>query len=117
MRRIFAIGFIIGGAIGASFIKWFWDLSVPGVILGISIADWWTGVNGQYGEYGSGVPQGLVMTLNAMIYGTIAGSIAVSLVWASRRRERTDRCSNCSYNLTGNASGVCPECGTKIESP
>ena len=23
------------------------------------------------------------------------------------------RCSNCGYNLTGNVSGVCPECGEK----
>jgi hypothetical protein len=25
-------------------------------------------------------------------------------------------CSKCRYNLTGNESGVCPECGTKVES-
>ena len=24
-------------------------------------------------------------------------------------------CQNCGYNLTGNVSGVCPECGTKVE--
>jgi hypothetical protein len=24
-------------------------------------------------------------------------------------------CDNCGYNLTGNESGVCPECGTKVE--
>ena len=34
----------------------------------------------------------------------------VSLV----RRKRTGLCSNCAYNLTGNASGICPECGTPI---
>lgn len=26
-------------------------------------------------------------------------------------------CSICGYNLTGNVSGVCPECGKAIESP
>jgi len=26
-------------------------------------------------------------------------------------------CHNCSYDLTGNISGVCPECGTVIEKP
>jgi predicted RNA-binding Zn-ribbon protein involved in translation (DUF1610 family) len=26
-------------------------------------------------------------------------------------------CQECGYNLTGNVSGVCPECGTKIERP
>lgn len=24
------------------------------------------------------------------------------------------RCSSCSYDLTGNESGVCPECGQRI---
>ena len=26
-------------------------------------------------------------------------------------------CQKCGYNLIGNVSGVCPECGTKIEQP
>ncbi len=26
-------------------------------------------------------------------------------------------CIPCGYNLTGNVSGVCPECGAKVESP
>ncbi len=26
-------------------------------------------------------------------------------------------CSKCFYDLTGNESGTCPECGTKIEPP
>ncbi len=25
-------------------------------------------------------------------------------------------CLNCAYNLTGNVSGVCPECGERIET-
>jgi hypothetical protein len=29
-------------------------------------------------------------------------------------RRKPDRCPTCSYNLTGNASGVCPECGTAV---
>ncbi len=31
-----------------------------------------------------------------------------------RRRARTGHCLKCGYDLTGNVSGVCPECGTKI---
>jgi hypothetical protein len=27
------------------------------------------------------------------------------------------QCLACGYNLTGNVSGVCPECGTRITSP
>jgi hypothetical protein len=29
-----------------------------------------------------------------------------------QRRRRTGLCSRCGYDLTGNVSGVCPECGT-----
>jgi len=31
----------------------------------------------------------------------------------SRRRRRRGHCAACGYNLTGNTSGVCPECGVK----
>jgi hypothetical protein len=31
-----------------------------------------------------------------------------------RRRKPLHLCPVCSYNLTANTSGVCPECGTKI---
>jgi hypothetical protein len=31
-----------------------------------------------------------------------------------RRRKREGHCVHCGYNLTGNVSGVCPECGEKI---
>ena len=35
--------------------------------------------------------------------------------WQTRRRYPQGYCQECSYDLTGNASGVCPERGTKIE--
>jgi len=37
--------------------------------------------------------------------------------WLVRRRIRPGHCRHCSYNLTGNISGVCPECGTRIGIP
>ena len=38
------------------------------------------------------------------------------LIQASKKHagSRHGFCSACGYNLTGNASGVCPECGTQI---
>ena len=33
---------------------------------------------------------------------------------ARRRRVRAGRCTRCAYDLTGNTSGVCPECGTPV---
>ena len=35
----------------------------------------------------------------------------------NRRRFPRGHCEKCGYNLTGNLSGTCPECGTKVEQP
>ena len=32
-----------------------------------------------------------------------------------RHRRKSECCHACSYNLTGNISGVCPECGTAVQ--
>ena len=34
-----------------------------------------------------------------------------------RRRRKRGQCLDCGYDLTGNVTGVCSECGTKIEHP
>lgn len=46
----------------------------------------------------------------------LSGSVSLALkLLSARHRFTKDRsCDSCGYNLTGNASGVCPECGTKI---
>jgi hypothetical protein len=36
------------------------------------------------------------------------------LLWLLDRRPQPGRCSSCGYDLTGNTSGVCPECGTPV---
>jgi hypothetical protein len=36
------------------------------------------------------------------------------ITFLTRRRIARGRCPTCSYSLTGNKSGVCPECGTAI---
>lgn len=36
---------------------------------------------------------------------------------AAQHRKMLGLCVRCSYNLTGNLSGVCPECGTPIKYP
>jgi hypothetical protein len=47
-------------------------------------------------------------------------SIAVLLLlhWRRRRvrRETAPLCQHCGYNLTGNVSGICPECGQEIKA-
>jgi hypothetical protein len=42
---------------------------------------------------------------------------AFSLVARRRLTRRSGDCLKCGYNLTGNTSGVCPECGTPTTTP
>ena len=35
--------------------------------------------------------------------------------WRNRRRARPGACAGCGYDLTGNVSGVCPECGLEAK--
>lgn len=37
----------------------------------------------------------------------------VALARSRRRRSAANRCASCGYDLTGNASGRCPECGVE----
>jgi hypothetical protein len=38
----------------------------------------------------------------------------VLLWWFGHRRIPPGHCQKCGYNLTGNVSGVCPECGQEV---
>jgi hypothetical protein len=51
-----------------------------------------------------------------MIPTWIPMSVALMMAWFFHRKARLPRfghCAKCGYNLSGNESGVCPECGTK----
>ena len=37
------------------------------------------------------------------------------LWWRDRRINPKGHCQKCGYDLTGNVSGRCPECGTELE--
>ncbi|MGD8451815.1 MAG: hypothetical protein PVJ57_08355 [Phycisphaerae bacterium] len=41
----------------------------------------------------------------------------VAILGRRRAQRKTGHCSHCSYNLTGNASGRCPECGEVVSVP
>ena len=47
-------------------------------------------------------------------YPTIAFIRGPMRRWRWRRK---GLCTKCGYNLTGNTSGVCPECGTEVKGP
>jgi hypothetical protein len=42
--------------------------------------------------------------------------ILIRRVRRTRRWAATGRCVQCGYNLTGNVSGICPECGAALKS-
>lgn len=37
-----------------------------------------------------------------------------AILWWSDRRTPKGHCRSCDYDLTGNVSGICPECGTPV---
>jgi hypothetical protein len=41
-------------------------------------------------------------------------AIPTGFLWRRNRRPPPGHCPRCRYNLTGNVSGVCPECGRKV---
>ena len=45
----------------------------------------------------------------------IAAAIPTAILWdRDRRAIPPGQCLHCGYNLTGNKSGVCPECATPV---
>ena len=44
----------------------------------------------------------------------LTGIIIAVLIAATGRHPAPNRCQACGYNLTGNISGVCPECGETV---
>ncbi len=58
-------------------------------------------------------PTWLVATVLA-VYPTVAIARGPLRRW---RRRKRGACVACGYDLTGNVSGVCPECGTEIKKP
>ena len=53
--------------------------------------------------------------LNTLLYGWLLWFVVPKLVRSYRRIR--GQCVECRYNLTGNISGVCPECGKQVAHP
>jgi hypothetical protein len=70
---------------------------------------WWTDA---YGSAHRRVPLGLAVSA-LLILPTY---LSVRFIFAHREPDRSPRCASCGYNLTGNASGVCPECGAACKA-
>jgi hypothetical protein len=50
------------------------------------------------------------------LWPLIVAVAAAGTVLSWRRRPRAGHCAACGYDLTGNTSGICPECGVPIET-
>jgi len=55
------------------------------------------------------IPLWLPITLTA-----IPPTMMLTRLRRRRKRRKVGHCLACGYNLTGNVSGICPECGTAI---
>jgi hypothetical protein len=61
----------------------------------------------------------------AFVATSLACGVAADVLWdrpkrlRRLRRKRSERgqCVECGYSLAGNVSGVCPECGRRVEKP
>ncbi|MFH1109328.1 MAG: hypothetical protein V1790_09060 [Planctomycetota bacterium] len=59
-----------------------------------------------------------VFAASLIVLGGLQWVLVAQVVLALKRRRRPldpNTCPKCRYDLTGNVSGVCPECGTAIE--
>ncbi len=47
-------------------------------------------------------------------FGAYPATVALLAPFRRRRRLRRELCTQCAYDLTGNTSGICPECGQAL---
>jgi hypothetical protein len=64
---------------------------------------------------GTATVLGILLVVIMAIIRAAASGLRADLHAAYQRQETLNPvCPNCSYNLTGNTSGTCPECGTAV---
>lgn len=79
-----------------------------------------TGLSWRLGaRFGETGPAGLDVVfpfwLPVAAFAVSASAFCLSHVLANRRRRTTGLCMGCEYDLTGNQTGICPECGVSID--
>ncbi len=71
-------------------------------------------------RYGSPRPGALYLPMRipirqmALLFATISAYLIAFPYLRRFRRRKQGLCVKCAYDLTGNTSGVCPECGTNV---
>jgi hypothetical protein len=102
-------------------------LTIGAIALVLEIPDWWEPVGYSYNGWII-AEIWTAMLLLWMLWAWIFFLAGTVLLWAFgpgivllymhekyRRARLFPLCSNCGYNLRGNESGVCPECGTAVD--
>jgi hypothetical protein len=90
------------------------DTSSP--MASLWVHNWWNrrGFDIEWGvtQHGS---QGLISVVFPLWLPAALFAMLPSIWILKNRRKRTrDSCRTCGYNLSGNVSGICPECGTAM---
>jgi hypothetical protein len=95
-----------------------WDAGAPdqpGLVYEVQRID---PSGGGFASYRDSVAPRQVMSFNFVRVRCWVVAAAVAMptgfgwcAWNLRRRRRDRHCHRCGYDLTGNVSGVCPECG------
>lgn len=62
----------------------------------------------------SGVVNGSRVVWLPLWIPLLFAAATTAFLWRDRRRVPPGHC-RCGYDLTGNTSGVCPECGTRVQ--
>lgn len=87
---------------------WISLLAAVGMSLAFVLALWTTNRSTE----SIGILAALLLSAILMFF---VGRRSLRLGRSLRQLDRPDVCSNCGYNLTGNESGTCPECGTEVK--
>ncbi len=120
MMAAFGLVFVIsliGGFIGGYHRSWRVTLvGTPTLVIAIMIGGILENITSGLPPFGSNMPNAKTF-LSMMITGGLmltGASVSHSLVSRMKRRHPSGHCQSCGYNLRGNTSGVCSECGTPL---
>ena len=64
--------------------------------------------------FGAGVVGSMIDPVLGVLGAGAAGVVMAGVAWRTQRVIPPGLCQKCAYDLTDNAAGVCPECGTPV---
>lgn len=96
-----------------------WEIYGPDLLLAPSTL-WYNLESGAFPQRALGLWWPIVRSGEALVMPVWIPAMAISIPailsrWLRRQRPQGS-CRRCGYELTGNVSGICPECGTSIEA-